>query len=205
MFIPEKVIIEKKALEYELGNTLLKYFKEKNIEVVINSSNRITGIGGKTPLEMYSKGKHTLVVGIRKDLKFQTCKPSAHYQLPLVSGCMGMCEYCYLNTQMGKKPYIKIHVNSDEILDKANEYINSRKPEITIFEGAATSDPIPVEAYSHALKEAIEFFGTNPYGKFRFVTKYTDVDSLLNLQHNNRTMIRFSLNTNDAKIGRAHV
>lgn len=199
MFKPRRVIFEEKALEYKLGKELYSQFsKNKNIEIKISKNGRITGIPGKQHGEMYKEGKETLVVGIRKALEFQSCKPSAHYQLPLVSGCMGMCEYCYLNTQMGKKPYIKIHVNSDEILNKANEYINSRKPEITIFEGAATSDPIPVEAYSHALKDAIEFFGANPYGRFRFVTKYTDVDSLLNLKHNNRTMIRFSLNTNDA-------
>lgn len=199
MFKPRRVIFEEKALEYKLGTELYnKFCENKNIEIKISKSGRITGIPGKQHSEMYKEGKETLVVGIRKALEFQTCKPSAHYQLPLVSGCMGMCEYCYLNTQMGKKPYIKIHVNNDEILNKANEYIIARKPNITIFEGAATSDPIPVEAYSHALRNAIEFFGDNPYGKFRFVTKYTDVDSLLNLNHNNRTMIRFSLNTNNA-------
>ncbi|KGM98088.1 Spore photoproduct lyase [Clostridium novyi A str. 4552] len=198
MFKPRRVIFEEKTLEYKLGKELYnKFSKNENIEIKISKNGRITGIPGKQHGDMYKEGKQTLVVGIRKSLEFQTCKPSAHYQLPLVSGCMGMCEYCYLNTQMGKKPYVKIHVNNSEILNKANEYINIRKPEITIFEGAATSDPIPVEIYSNALKDAIEFFGKNPYGKFRFVTKYTDVDSLLNLHHNNRTMIRFSLNTDD--------
>ncbi|AWZ47816.1 spore photoproduct lyase [Clostridiaceae bacterium 14S0207] len=196
MFIPEKVIIEKKALEYELGNTLLKYFKENNIEVVINSSNRITGIGGKTPLEMYSKGKNTLVVGIRKDLKFQSCKPSAHYQLPLVTGCMGMCEYCYLNTQLGKRPYIKINVNIDEILNRAKQYADDRLPENTIFEGAATSDPIPVEPYTHALRKSIEFFSKSNNMKFRFVSKYDDIEGLIGIKHNNKTEVRFSINTN---------
>ncbi len=195
MFEPKRVIFEETALESDLGKKLLKEFKNKNVEIRFSKSGRITGIPGSNVGEMYREGKSTLVVGERKTLKFQSCKPSAHYQLPLVSGCMGMCEYCYLNTQMGKKPYIKIHTNTYEILKKAEEYIEERKPEITIFEGAATSDPIPVEPYSGALKESIEFFGRNEYSKFRFVTKYTDVDSLLNIEHNNRTTIRFSINT----------
>lgn len=197
MFIPKRVIFEENALEYEMGKNLLKKFKDEDIDIFYSKNGRITGIPGKDNRQMYIEGKSTLVVGIRKTLKFESCKPSAHYQLPIVSGCMGMCEYCYLNTQMGKKPYIKIHVNIEEILNKAGEYIENRKPEITIFEGAATSDPIPVETYSEALKKSIEYFGSNQYSLFRFVTKYTDVDGLLNLNHNGRTTIRFSINTDD--------
>lgn len=192
----KRVIFEKKALEYELGKEILEKFKKGDSEIRYSESGRITGIPGKTDSEMYFEGKNTLVVGVRHGLEFQSCKPSAHYQLPLVSGCVGMCEYCYLNTHGGKKPYIKVNVNVDEILDKAAEYINQRKPDITIFEGAATSDPIPVERYTGALRKSIEYFGRNEYARFRFVTKYSEVDSLLSAEHNNHTMIRFSANTN---------
>ncbi|MEW9094382.1 MAG: spore photoproduct lyase [Clostridiaceae bacterium] len=195
MFKPKRIIFEEKALDYKMGEDLLYKFKGEDVEILYSKSGRITGIPGKDTSQMYGEGKSTLVVGIRKSLKFESCKPSAHYQLPIVSGCTGMCEYCYLNTQMGKKPYIKIHVNIEDILNRAEEYIEGRKPEVTIFEGSATSDPIPVEKYSGALKKSIEFFGKNDYALFRFVTKYTDVDDLLNLKHNGKTIIRFSLNS----------
>ena len=128
-------------------------------------------------------------------MKFQSCKPSAHYQLPLVSGCMGQCEYCYLNTQLGDKPFVRVYVNIDEILKKADKYIEERNPDVTIFEGAATSDPIPVEPYTKSLAKCIEHFGKKEFARFRFVTKYNDIDSLLNLNHNGHTEIRFSINT----------
>ncbi|GAA0744577.1 spore photoproduct lyase [Clostridium oceanicum] len=195
MFNPKRVVFEEAALDYEKGKILLSKFKDKNLDIRYSKSGRVTGIPGKTPSDMYLEGKNTLVVGVRKSLKFQTCKPSAHYQLPLVSGCMGMCEYCYLNTQMGKKPYIKIYANTLEILNKAEEYAKERLPETTIFEGAATSDPIPVEPYSNSLKDTIEYFGKKDNMKFRFVTKFTNIDNLLNLNHNNKTTIRFSINT----------
>lgn len=196
MFIPKRVIIEEEALKYEKGMQLLEVFKKENIQIIYSKTGRISGIPGKSPTEMYGEGKNTLVVGVRKTLKFESCKPSAHYQLPLISGCMGMCEYCYLNTQMGKKPYTKIHVNIEEILNKAKEYILERLPNETIFEGAATSDPIPVEPYSNALRSAIEYFGKEEKALFRFVTKFTEIDSLLHLEHNGKTTIRFSVNTN---------
>jgi spore photoproduct lyase len=96
---------------------------------------------------------------------------------------------------MGDKSFIKIFVNIEDIFNQADKYIKERLPEITIFEGAATSDPIPVEPYTHSLEKAITYFGENDNARFRFVTKYNDVDSLINLKHNNHTEVRFSINT----------
>jgi len=52
-----------------------------------------------------------------------------------------------------------------------------------------------VEKYSGSLKKAIEFFGKQELGRFRFVTKYTEVDSLLDADHRGHTRFRFSINT----------
>lgn len=197
MFVPKRVIFEKGSLDTEIGKNIYDKVKDNpKIEIINASSNRIKShIPGDNLFEQYKSGKKTLVVGERKSLKFQSCRPSAHYQLPLVSGCMGGCEYCYLNTQLGDKPFIRVFTNVDEVLKKAKEYIDERLPNITIFEGAATSDPIPVEPYTHALRKTIEFMGREEKGRFRFVTKYNDVEGLLDAKHNNHTEIRFSINT----------
>lgn len=197
MFKPKRVIFEKGTLETEVGKKIYDKVKDdKNIEIIKLSSNKIKGhIPGENLYEQYRSGKETLVVGLKKSLKFQTCKPSANYQLPLVSGCMGRCEYCYLNTQLGDKPFVRVFANADDILNKAKKYIEERSPDVTIFEGAATSDPVPVEPYTDTLRKTIEFFGQEEKGRFRFVTKYNDIDSLLDIKHNNHTEIRFSINT----------
>lgn len=197
MFTPKRIIFEKEVLKYDMANNILKRFKDNpKIEIIHMTSNRIKDqIPGNDLSCWYEESKKTLVVGIKKVGKFQTCKPSAHYQLPLVSGCMGHCEYCYLNTMLGDRPFVKVYANTEDILNQAETYIDVRLPDITIFEGAATSDPLPVEPYTHTLEKAIEFFGKNNNARFRFVTKYNDIDSLLNIKHGGNTEIRFSLNT----------
>lgn len=195
-FEPKRVLIEKEALEYPLGDQLYQYFKKQDVELnIIKTHNRVTGIPGRTPQQGYFEAKRTLVVGLRKSADFQTCKPSAHYQLPLVTSCPGKCEYCYLQTTLGKKPYIRVYVNVDEILSRAKEYIQINKPEMTVFEGAATSDPIPVEYLTGALAKTITFFGQEELGRFRLVTKFTEVDSLLTLNHYGHTTFRFTINS----------
>ena len=197
MFIPKRIIFEKESLEYDMAKAILNKFKDNtDIEIINLTSNKLKQhIPGENLFSQYREGKKTLVLGTKKSLKFQSCKPSAHYQLPLVSGCMGECEYCYLNTQLGDKPFVKVYVNIDDILRQTQKYIDERLPDITIFEGAATSDPIAVEPYTHSLEKVIKFFGSSENARFRFVTKYNDIDSLLNIEHNGHTEIRFSINT----------
>jgi len=198
VFEPKRVIFEQEALKYPLGEKLLRYFMDKDVDTSFTAShNRVTSIPGKTRAEGYFEGKRTLVFGVRRTRTFETCKPSAHFQLPLATSCPGKCEYCYLLTNLGKKPYVRIYVNTEEILGAAREYIEKRKPEITVFEGAATSDPIPTEPYTGILGRVIEFFGGQELGRFRFVTKFTDVDSLLDVPHHGHTRFRFSINTGE--------
>ncbi|MHB8126011.1 MAG: spore photoproduct lyase [Desulfitobacteriaceae bacterium] len=195
VFIPSQVFYEPQALDYPIGRDLVDYFRQIKVPVKETTShNRVTGITGNTATESYRKAKKTLVIGVRRGKTFQTCKPSAHYQLPLVTSCPGMCEYCYLATTLGQKPYVRVYVNVDDILELTQDIIKMRSPEITVFEGAATSDPLPVERYTGSLKKTINFFGKLTYGRFRFVTKFTDVDSLLDAKHNGHTRFRFSLN-----------
>jgi spore photoproduct lyase len=198
VFEPKRVIFEREALKYPLGEKLLRYFKQQGIETSCTAShNRVTSIPGKTRAEGYFEAKRTLVAGVRRTMDFATCKPSAHFQLPLATSCPGKCEYCYLLTNLGQKPYVRVYVNIEEILSAAKAYIEKRKPEITFFEGAATSDPIPTEPYTGILGRVIEFFGGEEYGRFRFVTKFTDVDTLLAVPHNGHTRFRFSINTGE--------
>ena len=198
MFIPRRIIFEKNSLDYETGQNIYNYFKDNNeIEKIIISNNKIKQNIPDTDdiYKFYRQGKRTLVVGVKKGMKFQSCKPSANWQLPLYSGCMGQCQYCYLNTNLGDKPYIKVNVNVDDILNQAQQYINERLPLKTVFEGSATSDPLPLEPYTNSLKRTIQFFSNNPNGSFRFVSKYSDVDTLLDIEHKGKTEIRFTLNT----------
>ena len=197
MFVPKRIIFEKDVLSYPIAQQVMNMFKNKpDIEIIHLSSNRLKEhIPGDNLYTQFREGKKTLVVDTKKSLKFQSCKPSAHYQLPLVSGCMGQCEYCYLNTNLGDKPFIRVHANVDDVLKQAEKYIQERLPETTLFEGSATSDPIPVEPYTHALQKTIEYFGGHKHGLFRFVTKYNDIDSLIDIAHNEHTEARFSINT----------
>ncbi|MCR2803134.1 spore photoproduct lyase [Paenibacillus soyae] len=195
-FVPELVYFEPAALDYPKGRRIYDWVNKEGIPYRMTTShNRITNLPGDTELEQYKIAKRTLVVGLRKTLKFDTSKPSAEYAIPIATGCMAHCHYCYLQTTLGAKPYIRVYVNIDDILDAAQGYIDERAPEITRFEAACTSDPVGLEPITGSLRELIEYMGKQPLARLRFVTKFHHVDSLLDANHNGHTRIRFSVNS----------
>lgn len=202
LFHPRRVLFEEASRDYPLGRRLWERFAGlAGVEVgLIPSHNRVTGLPGKTPAEAYREAKRTLVVGVRKGLQFAPCRPSADYQLPLVTSCPGRCEYCYLQTTLGRRPYVRVYVNVEEILAQAGRLVEERPPATTdrnhlvSFEGAATGDPVPVEPLTGALAEAVGFFARQEKARFRFVTKFPNLESLLTLDHQGHTRARVTVN-----------
>jgi len=194
-FKPRRVIFYPEALNYPLGKSLYDQFRSEGIKVeMTDSRNRARSVPGN-PQEIFLEAKRTMIVGVRKDLRFSTCRPSADYQLPLASSCPGQCEYCYLQTTLGPRPYVRVYVNLAEILNQTDQLIEQRAPKITLFEGAATSDPIPSEKFTNALQHTINHFSKLEFGRFRFVTKFNQVEDLIKLDHQGHTTWRFSVNT----------
>lgn len=194
-FIPDRAYFEPGALDYPIGQEIYERLRAMNVDILYTTShNRVTNIPGDNELQQYRNAKRTLVVGVRKTLKFDTSKPSAEYAIPISTGCIGHCHYCYLQTTLGAKPYVRVYVNMPDILDQARRYIEERKPELTRFEAACTSDPLSIEHLTGNLRRLIEFMAEEAYGRLRFVTKYDLVDPLLNVHHAGHTRFRFSVN-----------
>lgn len=196
LWFPKRVYIEPGALDYPLGKALYQRFRADHLPItMIAGHNRVVGVPGRTAREAYREGKETLVVGVRRTFDLESCRPSADYQFALVTGCPAYCQYCYLQSSLGRKPYVRVYVNVAEILGGLQETIKARAPHLTTFEAASTADPLAVEHLTGSLRQAVDFFGRQKDGLLRFVTKFTNVDGLLSADHRGHTRFRFSVNT----------
>lgn len=192
LFIPDRAYVDPRSLEYDVG----KFAKEQleKLDIPIIHTRKVT-IEGKSPSENYAKSKKTIFLTLNKEKKLRTCRPSADYQFALSSSCPGHCEYCYLQTTQGEKPYMKVFVNIHEILHVIQGYIEENLPNITTFECGSITDPVALEYITGNLKRCIEYFGNNEKGRLRVITKFNDIDSFLDINHNKHTKFRFSINT----------
>ncbi|GAB6085645.1 spore photoproduct lyase [Alkaliphilus crotonatoxidans] len=197
LWSPERVYFEPTARNTEVGKRILGYCKDNGIEILETTShNQVRNLPGKDEKAKYAAAKKTLIVGIKRSLKLEVCRPSADYQFSLMTNCPGTCEYCYLFTTQGQKPYVRVYANIEEIYGAIDHYIEKKLPHATVFEAASTGDPLGVEHITGTLRDTIIHFGTLKKGKLRVVTKFSNVDSLLDIPHNSNTRFRFSINSN---------
>lgn len=195
--MPKLAIFEPKSLEYQLGMEIYNSLKSANVETIIAAArNASRYIEGTTSAEKYANSKKTILFTLNNTKELDVCKPSADFQFSLISNCPGNCEYCYLQTTQGAKPYIKVFVNIEDIFCVIKEHIEKNQEKNTSFEVASLGDPLALEHITNSLATTIEFFSTLEKGRLRVVTKYSNVDSLLNIRHNQHTHFRISINSN---------
>lgn len=192
-FVPTKAFINPKSLGYETG--MFAKCQLEKLKVPIVESKKVS-IEGKSSAEKYVNAKNTIYLTVTNEKKLRPCKPSADYQFALSSSCPGHCEYCYLQTTQGEKPFMKVFVNIEDILDVIQTHIDNNLPNITTFESGSITDPVALEYLTGNLKKCIKFFANSKNGRLRVITKYDDVESFLSIKHNNHTKFRFSVNTN---------
>lgn len=187
-------VFESKALEMPYGRKLYSKFIDKGLHPSILNG-KIIDNQNMDELQKYKAGKRTLIIGVRNVSKYASCRPSADYQLPIFSGCPGMCEYCYLMTRTGTIPKMKVNTNLEQVYQIVDELINEKDKGNNFFELSASSDPIPFEPILGIVAELIRHFGSLEKGRLRICTKFDAVDSLLTLEHEGHTDIRFSINS----------
>lgn len=196
LYMPERVFFEPQSLKYPLGQHLYRLFSTEGIPLKETSiQNVMKNIPGENEREKYARAKKTLVVRVRKNLNFDVCKPSADYAAPIVTNCAGSCEYCYLHTTQGYKPYLTVYVNLEEIFEAVKLHIEKSGKLDTSFEVACMGDPLALEHLTGALAKTIEFFGNLQEGRLRVVTKFDNVGPLLGIKHNGHTRFRISINS----------
>ncbi len=205
-WIPRFVLATPSALGWTEGAAIVERAATLGAEVVRLRSDRLTGLPGT-----YRDAKRTLAVitASPSRRRLQPIPPSADWRFDLAEGCPAHCAYCYLAGSLAGPPIIRAYANLPEILAElpaafgqgaVTSASSARAHEGTTFECSCYTDPLALEHLTGHLAACITQFGA--WGapvQLRFTTKFDAVGSLLGLQHNGRTRVRFSVNAREAE------
>lgn len=194
LWMPERVLFTPTALEEPWGQQILSRVQSLNLPIEELPCNRLTGLRGETARETYTIAKRTLaiVTAPPSHFKLSPIPPSADWQFHLAEGCPAHCQYCYLAGSLQGPPVIRVFANLPQILANLTSY--ERSGENTTFEVSCYTDPLGIEHLTGSLAECIRYFGTRGDGYLRWVSKFDNVDGLLDLPHNGHTRCRVSIN-----------
>ena len=192
MFKPQEIYYENGIEEYELGKELMEKFKDVP-KILIENHNNIEEMRKKSNKE-FPNMKRNLIIGVRKTHKYVENHKVSDYLVPYTSsGCTASCMYCYLVCNYNKCAYLRLFVNREQMLEKIIKTAEKDERELT-FEIGSNSDLILENTITNNLVWTIENFKDSQKGKLTLPTKFDMVDSILNLNHNGKVIIRVSVN-----------
>lgn len=206
IWIPKRVLFTPDALNEPFGQQIYERVSALNLPIEVMKNNRLTGLRGADERETYRIAKNTLAVvnAPPSAMRLQPIPPSADWQMNLAEGCPAHCQYCYLAGSLQGPPVVRVYANLPTMLAHTATYEGTYPPNKswqttdqhrpTTFEVSCYTDVLGIEHLTGGLAECIRYYGTRDNGQLRFVTKYDQVDSLIDLPHNGQTRARFSLN-----------
>jgi spore photoproduct lyase len=194
LWMPKQVLFTPQALSLPFGRQIYDKVTSLGLPVEELKSNRLTGLRGEDERETYRIAKQTLAVVTAPPsaFKLQPIPPSADWQFHLAEGCPAHCQYCYLAGSLQGPPVVRVFANLPEILHNTTMYEQPGK--FTTFEASCYTDPLSIEHLTGSLSESIRHFGTRKDVQLRWVSKYDQVEGLLDLPHKGNTRCRISLN-----------
>ena len=206
LWVPKRVLVTPSALAWPHGAAMVERAAALGAEVVRLPADRLTGLPTK-----YAEAKGTLAVIVASPSrrKLQPIPPSADWRFDLAEGCPAHCQYCYLAGSLSGPPITRAYANLPEILDGLAAAVGqgsitsrpaARMAEGTTFEASCYTDPLGIEHVTGSLAASVAHFGAwDAPVQLRFTTKFDGVGPLLDIAHNRRTRIRFSVNARGAE------
>ncbi|MCX7923472.1 MAG: spore photoproduct lyase [Clostridia bacterium] len=192
--VPKKVYYESGIEDYPMGRELLdKYSREKVELIEISNHNNIPELRELPDSEFVSMKKY-LILGIRKTTRLIPNDKSADFIVPFTSsGCSAMCLYCYLVCTFFKNSYLRVFVNREDMIEQVKKKAAKLGME-RVYEIGCNSDMVLENLLTGNLRWAIEQFAQIEHARCTFATKFADIDSLLDIEHNGHTQMRISVN-----------
>lgn len=191
-FKPKGIYYEKDILKYELGKYLYKKYSEIPWIEIQNHNNILEF--RKNPNSEFAKMKQNIIVGIRKTHKFVPNNKTSDFLVPYTSsGCSASCLYCYLVCNYNKCSYLRLFVNREKMMENIIKTSQKSEKKLT-FEIGSNSDLILENTITENLPWTIETFSKEGKGFLTLPTKFDMVDSILNIDHKSKTVVRMSVN-----------
>ena len=154
---------------------------------------------GTDLLSTHYKGKQTLLLGVHNSaVRFSEERENAcpnYWHFSPYGFCPYDCKYCYLAGTPGVRysPAVKIFLNIDKILSQISKAA-SQLTEPTSFYLGKLQDGLALDSLSGYSKLMIPFFAKQKLTRMVLLTKSSQVNNLLNLEHRGHTILSWSLN-----------
>lgn len=209
MWKPKEIIVNNKVkndsttihILQQCKDSLVSYVNDGKPTTIIKTSKILSNSSPKM-LDKIIAGKDVLYIAPAEKAVDVFTMPDdrmlcPHFdRLKLASnGCFYKCDWCYLKlTYRAAFPYICVHVEYDKIEKQLTTRLSNANGTPVIFNSGELADSLSLEHLTGAAQYFIPYFAKSANGYLFMLTKNDNVDGILNLNHNQHTIIAWSIN-----------
>lgn len=200
-FEPKTILLWRQAAEDPEARRIMKLFPSAQVRLI--ERQRMTFSPEMSPSRAMLAGKRILMIGRTSSFvgRFDgrlgpsvRCCP--YYKLvPVSNGCPYLCTYCYLAfVYRNYSPFIKININYDTMFKQIRKALAGASGKVS-FNMGEMLDSLALDHITNLTTMLVPFFAVLSRGYLMLLTKSSNIDNLLAVEPNNKTVVSWSLNT----------
>jgi len=180
----------------------VRYASDSNSATVKKASEILAPLKGASKLSQVQAGKSVLYISpaltgavdkFTIEDKRMMCPEFDRFKYAF-NGCYYHCDWCFLKATYGaRQNFITVRAEYDKMKAMLLKRLNSTS-EPVMFDTGEMADSLALEHLTGAAREFIPWFAEQKNGYMYMLTKSTNVDDILELNHNGHTILAWSLN-----------
>lgn len=198
LYKPQKIYVEKAALEWPLTSKILDRLRDIPTEEIDNARGLVEALQKKP--DPIGEGKRSLLLAHDQGRSFKPFPESEDYlscdyhTLHLAEGCDLECSYCILQAYL-TNPLLTVYVNLDEMLENLERFL-AQNPERYFRIGTGQlADSLSLDHLTGFSEILVPFFARQKNAVLELKTKSTNIERLLHLKADEKTIVSWSVNS----------
>lgn len=202
LYQPRKIYIETAARDYQLTWHILAHYPDTAVEEIKNSRALIAQVQHQP--DSITFGKQFLLLAKHRGRFLKKCPGTKNYIccgykiLNTANNCDLDCSYCILQGYFNN-PLMVVHVNIDDLFNELIPVFRDNPDRFYRIGTGELTDSLTLDPVTQYGKRLVEFFKNYKNAIIELKTKSLFIDDLLTLDHRRRTVVSWSLNTEELR------
>jgi spore photoproduct lyase len=193
----KKIYLDEKAEKDPISETILKALPNVPVETIGDKRSLVKQFSSMP--DPIGIGKRHLLITRFYGRRLKPCPGTSnhiccgYYVINAVTNCPMDCSYCVLQGYLNN-PFLTLYTNWGDLFEEIDGFLSRDQPSLLRLGTGELSDSLALESIFPISQFLIEFFSKRPRAVLELKTKSANVDSLLHLDHQGKTVISWSLN-----------
>ena len=196
-FLPYKILLDDSVRESAIAKAVLAKVSHADIKIIYDTEAEIKRVSqSRSKLEW----RKSLLITRQKGPFLKLCPGTSRHicclykNLNVATNCDLNCTYCILQSYLNN-PLITLYANTNDLWQELDEVIYTDPSRIFRIGTGELTDSLTFEHLYSYSRDLVQYFRDKQHVLFELKTKSNQIDNLLDIDHNRRTVISWSVNT----------